>query len=87
MIYDGPADLLLQCPSPEVAHRRRVLIAGNKAAYWGTSAIIVRRRVIRTTREHSVTERAGRYRRDPKDGIEAYRGIVGHRSFCYGGVT
>ena len=47
------------------------LIAGNKAAYWGTSAIVVRRRVIRTTREHSVTERAGRYRDDPKDSIEA----------------
>jgi len=31
---------------PLTAHRIRILIAGNRAAYWGTSAIAVGRRVI-----------------------------------------
>jgi hypothetical protein len=46
-------------------------MAPNRAACWGTSALAVRQRVIRPTRERSVTERTSRYHGDPKDGIEA----------------
>jgi hypothetical protein len=46
-------------------HRRRVLIAANRAAYRGTSAIAVGHRPARDRRrERTVTERASRYRGD-----------------------